>query len=196
MSREKKVIGVGGGIGSGKTTVSKVFTDCGARYISADEIGWDVLDDIKEELMQEFGNEIMQHNDIDREKLRTCVFADIQHLQRLNALSHPLLKERLLQRIDAVTQGMVVVDAALLFEWPEILRRIDFPILVTADDIHKEHRARNKGIDEVTFRRIRHMQKPDEDIIPHARYVITNNGTLEDLRIQCRTIYEEIADDC
>jgi len=196
MSHEKKVIGVGGGIGSGKTAVSKIFTECGAQYISADEIGWDVLEDIRAELKQKFGNEIMNDNGIDRKKLRTHVFSDIRHLKALNALSHPRLKERLLQRIDALTHGVVVVDAALLFEWPEMLLHIDFPILVTADDVHKERRARKKGIDEETFRRIQTMQKQDEDIMPHARYVITNNSTLDELKMRCRTIYEEIADDC
>lgn len=196
MSHEKKVIGVGGGIGTGKTTVSEIFSGCGARYISADEIGWEVLEEIKDELKNEFGEEIMSGNDIDRKKLRGIVFSDPRHLHRINAMSHPLLKERLLQRIKGVTHGVVVVDAALLFDWPDILAHIDVPVLVTADDRQREYRARKKGIQREVFLRIQKMQKPDREMEPYARYIITNNGSLDDLRLQCRKIYEEIARDC
>lgn len=196
MPYEKKVIGVGGCIGSGKTTVSKIFTECGAQYISADEIGWEVLGEIKEELKSTFGNEIMRDNEIDREKLRDVVFSDVKHLKRLNGLSHPLLKEKLIHRLDTITGGVVVVDAALLFSWPDILTHIDIPVLVKADDHNRERRVREKGLDRETFLHIQYVQKKDEETEPHARYVITNNGSLEDLRMQCRKIYEEITSDC
>jgi dephospho-CoA kinase len=196
MPHEKKVIGVGGGIGSGKTTVSEILAEFGARYISADEIGWEVLADIKDELKNKFGNEIMKDNDIDRKKLRSVVFSEREHLRTLNAMSHPLLKERLLRRIDAVTHRIVVVDAALLFEWPDVLDHIDVPILVTADDRHKERRAREKGIERDKFQNIQNMQQRDQEMKAYARYVITNNGTLDDLRKRCRTIYKEIVNDC
>ena len=196
MPHEKKVIGVGGRIGSGKTTVSRLFAEYGAQYISADEVGWEVLEEIKEALKTAFGNEIMRDDNIDREKLRDIVFSDVEHLKRLNGLSHPLLKEKLISRLDAIARGAVVVDAALLFSWPDILSHVDIPVLVKADDDYRERRVGEKGIDRETYLNIQNMQKSDEETEPHARYVITNNGSLEDLRMQCQKVYEEIISDC
>ncbi len=196
MPHEKKVIGVGGCIGSGKTTVSKIFAEYGAQYISADEIGWEVLEEIQEELKNTFGKEIMRDKEIDRGKLRDIVFSDRRHLERLNGLSHPLLKEKLIDRLDAITRGVVVVDAALLFSWPDILAHIDIPILVKADEHNREHRVRKNGMSRETFLKIQNMQERCGETEPHARYVIANNGSLEDLRMQCRKIYEEITSDC
>ena len=196
MPHEKKVIGVGGRIGSGKTTVSRLFAEYGAQYISADEVGWEVLEEIKEALKTAFGNEIMRDDNIDREKLRDIVFSDVEHLKRLNGLSHPLLKEKLISRLDAIARGAVVVDAALLFSWPDILSHVDIPVLVKADDDYRERRVGEKGMDRETYIHIQNMQKSDEETEPHARYVITNNGSLEDLRMQCQKVYEEIISDC
>ncbi len=196
MPHEKKVIGVGGCIGSGKTTVSKIFAEYGAQYISADEIGWEVLEEIKEELKVAFGNDIMKNNNIDRKELREVVFSNIKHLKTLNGLSHPLLKEKLIHRLNAITRGLVVIDAALLFSWPDILTHIDIPVLVKADEQHRERRVREDGMNGETFLKIQNMQKRDKETEPHARYVITNNGSLEDLRLQCRKIYEEITGGC
>jgi dephospho-CoA kinase len=107
-----------------------------------------------------------------------------------------LLKEKLISRLDAIARGAVVVDAALLFSWPDILSHVDIPVLVKADDDYRERRVGEKGIDRETYLNIQNMQKSDEETEPHARYVITNNGSLEDLRMQCQKVYEEIISDC
>ena len=193
---EKVVIGVAGAICSGKTVVSKIFRQLGAHYISADKIGWHVLPDIADELKERFGEHMMNGATIDRKKLRDIVFANNDNVAFLNQLSHPRLVKKL---IDAVTQmdaGIIVVDAALLFEWPRVLDVVDYPILVVAHEQLQKERAVRQGMDEKTFQRILRAQKYRALMKKKAAYIIENNGTLDELREKCQEIYREIQRDC
>jgi len=193
---EKVVIGVAGAICSGKTVVSKIFRQLGAHYISADKIGWHVLPDIADELKERFGEHMMNGATIDRKKLRDIVFANNDNVAFLNQLSHPRLVKKL---IDAVTQmdaGIIVVDAALLFEWPRVLDVVDYPILVVAHEQLQKERAVRQGMDEKTFQRILRAQKYRALMKKKAAYIIENNGTLDELSEKCQEIYREIQRDC
>lgn len=193
---EKVVIGVAGAVCSGKTVVSKIFQQLGAYYISADMIGWHVLPDIADELKERFGDDIMNGGTIDRRKLRDIVFADDDNVAFLNRLSHPRLVPRLIEAIADAPTRIVVVDAALLFEWPRILDVVDVPILVVAREQLQKERAVTERMDEMTFQRILHVQRGPTLSEKKAAYVIENNGTLDELRERCEEIYQEIQRDC
>jgi dephospho-CoA kinase len=193
---DRLIIGVGGHIGTGKTTTCKIFEDLGAHYISADEIGWEVLPDIADALEKRFGKIIMKKTAIDKKKLRDIVFSKKEHLQFLNRLSHPHLVKKILERLEKIKSGVVVIDAALLFDLPGVYERVDYPILVTADDTRKQERARAKGIDSVLFQKILDAQQSEQAMKQKAKYIIKNNGTMDALKEQCQTIYEEICNDC
>lgn len=192
----KVVIGVGGNVGAGKTVVARIFRDLGAQYVSADEIGWEVLPEISTILQDEFGSQIMNGIEVDKKELREMVFSDPEKLQFLNRISHPILVKKILQRIEDIDTGIVVIDAALMFDWDEVYEVIDYPILVIADRDKKAMRARAKGISEDLFEKIYVTQKDDEEMARRARYVIENNGTIEELRDKCSKIYGEISNDC
>ncbi|MCX7994204.1 MAG: dephospho-CoA kinase [candidate division WOR-3 bacterium] len=194
--KEKVVIGVGGNIGSGKTTVAKIFSDYGMIYISADKIGWRVLPEIAEELRNHFGDGIFSGEKINRERLRALVFSNRKYLKILNALSHPKLIEKLNGKIDRIRKGMVVVDAALLFDWKELLKKIDYPILVKAPLVLKKKRAIKKGIPGPIFDRILKCQKTEREMAKAAKFVINNNSTIGQLKKQCLRILQEIKNDC
>lgn len=193
---EKVVIGVAGAVCSGKTVVSKIFQQLGAYYISADMIGWQVLPDIADELKERFGEDIMNGGTIDRRKLRDIVFADDDNVAFLNRLSHPRLVPKLIKAIADATARIVVVDAALLFEWPRVLDVVDVPILVVAREQLQKERAVTERMDEMTFQRILHVQRGPTLSEKKATYVIENNGTLDELRERCEEIYQEIQRDC
>jgi dephospho-CoA kinase len=195
-SGEKVIIGVGGNIGSGKTMVSRIFEKLGAYYISADEIGWEVLPEISYRLKNKFGSDVMVESAINRKKLRNIVFSNKDALDYLNQLSHPLLIKKILEQIGEIESGMVVVDAALLFDWPEIYKMIDFPILVVADTKLKEKRAVKDGIDRDLFRKILGFQKSEAKMSTQAKFIIKNNDTLNALKKKCQNIYKEIKNDC
>ena len=193
---EKVVIGVGGNIGTGKTTVCKIFESIGAHYISADEVGWGVLMEITDALKERFGKSIMKESTVDKKKLREIVFSKREHLRYLNKLSHPLIIKKILKKIENIESGMVIIDAALLFDWPEICKHVDYSILVTAEDKIKEERSMAKGIEGDFFKQILSFQKSDDEMSGQANFIIKNNGTIDSLKKQCQDIYKEIKNDC
>jgi dephospho-CoA kinase len=190
------IIGVAGAICSGKTIVSKIFEELGAHYVSADKIGWQVLPEITDELRERFGENIMTGTTVDRKKLRDIVFSSNDNVAFLNQLSHPRLVKELIARIEEIRTGIVVVDAALLFEWPRVLDIVDHPMLVTASEHVKKERAMKQCMDEDTFSKIQRAQKHRELMKKKAAYVIENNGTFDELREQCTKIFKEIQSDC
>lgn len=192
MYNGKVIIGVGGSIGSGKTTVSRILESFGMHYISADEIGWEVLPEIAQTLRQRFGDKIMDGDTVNRKRLAEYIFANQEHLDFLNALSHPLLVKKLKERLDDAPGFMTVIDAALLFDWPEIMDVIDCAILVVADEEKKEQRILGTGMDPVLYKNIRAKQKGDKELSQHAHFIIRNNGTVASLQEQCRSIFKEI----
>jgi dephospho-CoA kinase len=193
---DKKVIGIAGNIGSGKTTAARIFEGYGARYVSADRIGREVLRKITPQLRKKFGTRIMDDGIVDRKKLQEIVFSNPANLKGLNTLSHPILVKRILRYIDRVRSGMIVIDAALLFDWPELYRKVDCSILVTAGKGIKMKRALAKGMERKNFLRILRAQKTETTMAKKAKYVIRNIGTLPALRQKCRKIFEELRNDC
>jgi dephospho-CoA kinase len=195
-SNGKVVIGVAGAICSGKTVVSKLFQQLGAYYISADKIGWQVLPDIADELKERFGECIMNGAAIDRKKLRDIVFASNDNVAFLNQLSHPRLVQKLIKEVADANERIVVVDAALLFEWPRVLDIVDYPIVVVAQEQLQNERAVKQGMDQKTFKRILHAQKYRTLMKKKAAYIIENNGSLDELTEKIEGIYREIQRDC
>jgi dephospho-CoA kinase len=193
---EKIVIGVAGNIGSGKTTVCKIFEKFGAHYISADELGWEVLPEIADKLKKRFGDVVMNSGTIDKKRLREVIFSRKEHVEYLNSLSHPLLVAKILENMQKSNAGMTIIDAALLFDWPKIYKRVNYTILIVADKEIKEARAMAEGINRFLFRKILAFQKNDAEISKHASFIIKNNGTTDELKKQCQDIYEEIKNDC
>lgn len=190
------VIGIGGNIGSGKTTVAKIFQSFGARYISADRIGWSVLPEIADKLRKVYGDVIFSGSNIDRIKLRDFVFSNPAHLKTLNRLSHPYLLKKIYKKIETIDGGMVVIDAALLFDWPQLLNKIDYPILVTSTKALKRQRALERGISKKVFEQITRNQKKESEMVKFAKCIIKNNGTLWQLKKQCQKIFKELKNDC
>lgn len=190
------IIGIGGNIGAGKTTVAKIFQSYGMRYISADRIGWSVLPEIADKLREKYGDKIFSGSRIDRIKLRKFVFSNPSYLKDLNRLSHPVLLKKLYEKLKMIHRSMVVIDAALLFDWHKLLKKIDYPILVTSKKKLKRKRALQRGISKKLFEQIIRHQKKESEMVKYAKYIIKNNGTLGQLKKQCRKIFKELKYDC
>jgi dephospho-CoA kinase len=117
------VIGLTGGIGSGKSTVSNMLRELGAVIIDADVIARQVVrpgEPAWQELQERFGREIIRPDgSLDRRRLGEIAFHNSQALQDLNRITHPRIRERIIERIDQLRQmnvRVVVVDAPLLLE--------------------------------------------------------------------------------
>ena len=117
------VIGLTGGIGTGKTHVSKLLQEHGATVINADLVGHEAYlphTETWREVVAAFGEDILDEDEqIDRRKLGAIVFSDPAHLQRLNSIVHPRIYAMIRDRIEELTADgvqVVVVEAALLIE--------------------------------------------------------------------------------
>lgn len=113
------IIGITGSIACGKSTVSNYLKSKGYIVIDADKIGHEALDDdyVKEKLILAFGNEILDDNKINRQKLGELVFGNSSNLNVLNSIVHPEIRKKILEKIDKNNdKELIFIDVALLFE--------------------------------------------------------------------------------
>ena len=113
------IIGITGSIACGKSTVSNYLKSKGYIVIDADRIGHEALDDdyVKEKLILAFGNEILDDNKINRQKLGELVFGNSSNLNVLNSIIHPEIRKKILEKIDKNNdKEFIFIDVALLFE--------------------------------------------------------------------------------
>jgi dephospho-CoA kinase len=131
-----KIIGITGGIGSGKTEVAKIFKKSGAKVISADQVGKEVVEKnplVLKKLVKTFGQEILtKDKKLKRRKLGELAFSSVEKKDKLNKIVHPYLLSALRKKIKAFRKkgkGLMVVDAALIVEWG-LQKELDYLILV------------------------------------------------------------------
>jgi len=113
------IIGITGSIACGKSTISNYLKSKGYIVIDADKIGHEALDDdyVKEKLILAFGNEILDDNKINRQKLGELVFGNSSNLNVLNSIIHPEIRKKILEKIDKNNdKELIFIDVALLFE--------------------------------------------------------------------------------
>lgn len=175
------IIVLTGKLGSGKTTVANMFGDLGANVIEADKLGHGLLikERIKEKLIQEFGTDILDGEAISRKKLAGKVFHDIDNLKKLNQIVHPLLSQKIRERIGP---GLNVIDAALYYEL-DLQSISDRTILVKCSEDKVLKRLNNTVL--ASRRKFqRETKNPD--------YIIDNSETLEDTKHQVLKIWGEL----
>ena len=195
------VIGLTGGIASGKSTVSLLLKDKGAVIIDADEIGKQILKPGKAariKVIEHFGQQILnEKKDIDRKKLADLVFSNKKELEFLNSVTHPEIINEIkaqLQYYRNLKTAVVIIDAALLIE-VGLHTIVDEVWLVTVDEDTQLERlmAREKHLRmEQAISRIK-AQMPQHEKIKYADRVIDNNGSIEDTKNQVDKIWREIS---
>lgn len=193
-------IGVTGGIGSGKSTVSQMLSAKGAAVIDADLIGHQLLrpdTDAWREVVAAFGRGVLdQEGDIDRGSLASIVFADPAALGQLNSIMHPRIRRAVESRIEAFQARaveVVVVEAALLIEagWTDL---VDQLWVVAAPEPEVVHRlCSQKGFTEEQARaRIRSQMSPAERA-RHADAVLENDSSLSALAERVDSLWHGLA---
>jgi dephospho-CoA kinase len=190
------LVGITGKMGSGKSTVAVLFEEWGARIISADRIGWRILEepDVKRALESEFGAAIVDSEGlIDRKVLAKKAFASRDRLEALNSITHPALLSRLRHEMESATRefDMVVIDAALIAEWG-IGEWFDEVIVVVCPEELKLERMTRSGMNRGDARKRLEHQMPDDERVNIASFVIDNSGSLEELSVKAREVFESI----
>ena len=193
------VIGVTGGLGSGKTSVCRLFEAHGARVIEADRTGREVAEDpeVLEALIFAFGEDIVDDSGrLNRRRLGQRAFADTASNERLNRIVWPPLLRKLRADVEAALREQpdrpVVVDAALLVEWGD-LNWLDALVVVTApEQVRKARMMGRMGLSEEEVEARMQAQLPEEEKVRQADYVIVNDGTEEDLKARASEVWARL----
>lgn len=194
-----RVIGLIGGIGSGKSTAAAMLAELGAQVVNADTVGHEVYRPGTvgfEAVVRAFGREIVSPaGDIDRRRLGAIVFAEKGRLTELNAIVHPLIRSAIEARIAAARAGgnllAVVVEAAILLEagWRDL---VDEVWLVTAGSGRVVERLESqRGLQPSETQARMAQQMPDAARRAAADVVIENEGSLAELRAEIGRAWRE-----
>lgn len=197
------VVGVTGGIGAGKSTVSEMMLHLGARVIDADQIAREVVKEdprVLQELIRAFGPGIIKSDgSLDRRALGRMAFRERGGRERLNEILHPPILTRLKDQLDEYAQegyrGIVVVDAALLVEC-RALNLVDRLVVVVAPEKIRRRRLIDlKGLspDEIQDRMA--AQLPPKEKSRRANYLVANDGDLPLLEERVRRVWQMLQED-
>ncbi|MEG0234926.1 MAG: dephospho-CoA kinase [Cetobacterium sp.] len=192
------ILGLTGGIGSGKSTVSKIFLSMGIKVFDADLIAKDILEteEVKEEIKEKFGKEFinLKNNSVDKELLKKEVFNNSKKLKILNEIVHPkvvdIYKKKYLEYKDR--KEIVIFDIPLLFE-VNLQRYCDKVMVVDIDLNVQIERIKNRdNIDIPLIKKIISAQMSREERNMKADILIENNGSLEELKQKIEKIIKDI----
>jgi|SRR5690606_34425389 dephospho-CoA kinase len=166
---------VTGGIGSGKSTVTRLAAAAGYTTIDADVVGHDVLAGPARAAVARRWPEVMVDGQVDRKALGAIVFADRAQLKELEAITHPLISEELRYRMSGTTRGVLElsVPIPLAGNLPTVV--VDAP-----DDIRRQ-RLRERGLTDEQIEGRMSNQPTREEWLQMATVVIDNSGTPEEL---------------
>ena len=188
-------IGITGSIACGKSTVSDYLIAKGYTIIDADKLGHISLTsiDVKRKLAEKFGDEILENNEISREKLGRLVFGNDDNLKILNSIIHPKIKELILKlQEEHKDEDLVFLDIALLYE-ANFVDLVEKVIVVYADEEVQLERlmTRNSLTKEEALKRIE-SQMSSQEKASLGDFVINNSYRKEDTFLQIDGILERL----
>ena len=184
-------VGVTGGIGSGKSTVCRLFADMGRVAIVADEVARNLADqddETKTAIRSAFGPEVYLSNGrLDRKTVASIVFGDEERRKKLDSIIHPRVFTAVDQQLDALPSAKsltyVLIEAALIYE-SGMNDRLDYTVVVTAN--RETCIQRVMARDDISREEVRQRmssQMPVSEKVQRGDFVIHNNNTVTDLRL-------------
>src|SRR6056297_23560 len=186
--KRQAIIGITGGIGSGKTTVTEYLLKKGFTVVDADRISRNIMDEYGTvlEVVDSFGNGILDENgNVDRRKLRRMIFSDEDLLKRLNGILHPKIRECIekdIERFKKEGNRIIFLDAPLLIE-NNLDKMVDEVWLVSCSiETQLERVVKRDGTNRKEVGKIIERQMPFEEKIKHSDIVFRNEGSIEELK--------------
>jgi dephospho-CoA kinase len=194
------IIGLTGGVASGKTTVSRILREEGAYLIDADRIARELVQPHTpawKELKKAFGNEILKEDgSLHRKRLAAKIYSGPKQRDLLNRILHPRIKAEIGRRMREIGQkdpmAIVVIDGALIIELGDH-REMDKVIVVTSTETQQIERLRDRnGMTPEGARRIISAQMPLEEKLKVADFIVRNEGSFEDTKRKVQEIFQEL----
>lgn len=192
------VVGITGGIGSGKTAVSDSFAELGIKVVDADvasrvvvEPGRPALDAIR----KHFGDAVIQADGaLDRAAMRQRVFADEADRRWLEALLHPMIAEEIRSGLTSATSPYAILVSPLLFEAGQVEMVNRVLVVDVPEELQLQRTAARDGNSEEQVRAIMRAQTDRETRRGRADDIIVNDGTLKDLKAEVARLHATYLD--
>ncbi len=190
------VVGLTGGIGSGKSAATAYFENLGIDIVDADEVARDVVAPGSEglkEIVNRFGNSILlEDGNLNRAALREKVFSDINEKNWLNNLLHPLIRSRMQHLIGESTSPYCILSVPLLVE-NKLTEMCNYVVVVDCPETMQLERAlKRDGSTEETIRNIMASQATRNERIEAADTVLDNSTTLSALSAQIADLHNTL----
>ena len=194
-----KLIGLTGGAGTGKSTVSAMLRELGAVVVDADEATHAVYEPGSpgfDAVVREFGAGYVREGRIDRGRLGALVFEDEGARRRLNAIVHPLVREWMAARTAEAAQSgaeIIVQDVPLLFEngLPPLYSAV--LLVYVPEQVQLERLRKGRGLEEDRARAMIAAQMPIDEKRTLANHVIDNSGSRDATRKQVQEIWSDLS---
>jgi len=194
------IVGLTGGVASGKTTVSQILTKEGAYLIDADQIARDLVEPHTpawNELTKVFGKEILQEDgSVHRKRLADKVFSDAEKRNLVNQILHPRIKGEMNKRVKEIGEkdpnAIIVIDAALLIELGDH-REMDKVIVVSATAKQQIERIKKRdGVGQEEAQKVLSSQMALEEKMKVADFVICNERSFEETHRRAREVFQDL----
>jgi len=195
------LVGLTGGVATGKSTVSNMFRELGVPVIDADAMARRIVEPGRKAWMaikEEFGQCVFHDNgELNRAALRTIIFEDEDQRQKLNRITHPeIYKEMIWEAVKCALYGhqYIIMDLPLLFEAGVMVAYMHKIIVVTCEeDLQLQRLMEQRHLTERESKLMIGAQMPLEQKSTMAQFVIENSGSLEDTRQQVSRIHKRLA---
>lgn len=202
MKKRNIIVGITGGVGTGKSTVLDMFKKLGAIAVNVDEIVhslYKLNSKFHRKIVKEFGKWILGKNkNIDRKKLGKVIFNNKAKREKLNSIIHPEVKKQTKEIIDCLNKKnrgkIIAVEIPLLIETKDF-KIIDKIVLVSAKRDVQTRRLRKKyrGYPVQYIKKIIDTQMPLSKKKKYADYIILNNSSIADTKLQVKVVFEQIS---
>lgn len=196
-----KVIAITGGIGSGKSVVTKLFEQWGAKTVDADILAREVVEPNTEgfnRVVKHFSEDmVLADGSLNRPRLASIIFSDPKQKKVLESILHPLIRDRWLKKLEELKKSgapIIAYIVPLFFESTAEMKEIEKVVLISAPEETRISRimARDQFPRNIAEQRIK-AQLPDSVKIDKSDFVIKNDSTLESLESQARDVFTQLA---
>ncbi|PHS17663.1 MAG: dephospho-CoA kinase [Blastopirellula sp.] len=205
-NNKKLVIGILGGIASGKSQVAQMLAELGAEVLNADQVGHQVLlePEIKSAIEKRFGSSVFDADQqIDRQRLAGIVFGEDQHSKQalldLEKITHPAIGKKLAEKILEIRQNELT--PAIVLDAPVMLKSgwncfCDSILFVASEHQDRVGRAAERGWSQADFDAREANQEKLNEKQKMADYIIYNTGTIDELRQQVKQFWTQLIVNC